>query len=68
MGLAAWLDEPDPTNRQQVRVGTATTVMILHGPGFSNRQRDLVPQDGAQRPVEQLLGRGISADLLTEDC
>ena len=43
IGLAAWLDAQDPSNRQQVSVGTATVAMILNGLGFSNRQLYLVP-------------------------
>ncbi len=68
IGLAAWLDEQDPTNRQLVSVGTATTAMILNGLGFSNRQLYLVPQYFANKPVEHLLGRGITADMLNDDC
>jgi len=68
IGLASWLDEHDPTNRQVVSVGTATTAMILNGLGFSNRQLYLVPQYFANRPIEPLLGRGIPADMLTDDC
>lgn len=67
-GLAAWLDEQAPTNRQQVSVGTATTAMILNGLGFSNRQLYLVPQYFANKPVEHLLGKGIAADMLKDDC
>src|SRR5438270_11409599 len=44
IGLAAWLDAQDPTNRQHVSVGTATVAMVLNGLGFSNRQLYLVPQ------------------------
>jgi len=68
IGLAVWLDEQDPTNRQQVSVGTATTAMILNGLGFSNRQLYLVPQYFANKPVEHLLGAGITADMLNDDC
>jgi hypothetical protein len=68
IGLAAWLDEQDPTHRQQVSVGTATVAMILNGLGFSNRQLYLVPQYFANKPVEHLLGRGITADMLNDDC
>lgn len=68
IGLAGWLDEQDPTNRQQVSVGTATTAMILNGLGFSNRQLYLVPQYFANKPVEHLLGKGITAELLNDDC
>src|SRR5260221_8730339 len=68
IGLAAWLDEQDPAHRQQVSVGTATMAMILNGLGFSNRQLYLVPKYFANKPVEHLLGRGITADLLNDDC
>ncbi len=68
IGLAAWLDAQDPGNRQQVSVGTATVAMILNGLGFSNRQLYLVPQFFANKPVEHLLGPGISAEMLNDDC
>jgi transposase len=68
IGLASWLDEQDPANRQQVSVGTATTAMILNGLGFSNRQLYLVPQYFANKPVEYLLGAGITAEMLNDDC
>src|SRR5260221_5579439 len=68
IGLAAWLDAQEPGNRQQVSVGTATVAMILNGLGFSNRQLYLVPQFFANKPVEHLLGPGISAEMLNDDC
>src|SRR5260370_17694222 len=68
IGLAAWLDEQDPTNRQQVSVGTATTAMILNGLGFSNRQWYLIPQYFANKPVEPFLGQGITAETLNDHC
>src|SRR3954466_1883622 len=68
VGLASWLDEQDPTNRQAVSVGSATTAMILNGLGFSNRQLYLVPQYFENKPVEHLLGEGITADMLNDDC
>ena len=42
--------------------------MILNGLGFSNRQLYLVPQYFANKPVEHLLGAGISAEMLNDDC
>ncbi len=48
-------------------IGTATMAMVLNGLGFSNRQLYLVPQFFANKPVEHLLGEGISADLLHDD-
>ena len=68
IGLAAWLDAQDPGNRKQVSVGTATVAMILNGLGFSNRQLYLVPQYFANKPVEHLLGAGIKAEMLNDDC
>ena len=68
IGLAAWLDAQDPNNRQQVSVGTATVAMVLNGLGFSNRQLYLVPQFFANKPVEHLLGAGIAAEMLNDDC
>ncbi len=68
IGLAAWLDAQDPTNRQQMSVGTATVAMLLNGLGFSNRQLYLVPQFFANKPVEHLLGPGITAEMLNDDC
>ncbi len=33
IGLAAWLNAQEPTNRHQVSVGIATVAMILNGLG-----------------------------------
>src|SRR5262245_64697212 len=42
--------------------------MILNWLGFSNRRLYLVSQFFATKPVEHLLGRGITAELLHDDC
>ena len=68
MGLAEWLDARAPESSQQVSVGTATVAMVLNGLGFSNRQLYLVPQFFATKPVALLLGAGITADKLNDDC
>src|SRR5271165_7552493 len=68
IGVAEWLDAQVPTSRQQVSVGTATVAMILNGLGFSNRQLYLVSQFFANKPVEHLLGPGLSAEMLNDDC
>jgi transposase len=68
IGLASWLDAQAPGSRQQVSVGTATLAMVLNGLGFSNRQLYLVPQFFANKPVEHLLGPGITAEMLNDDC
>src|SRR5947209_2864768 len=67
-GIAAWLDAQAGENRRDVSVGTAVVAMILNGLGFANRQLYLVPQYFANKPVEHLLGEGITADMLNDDC
>src|SRR6059058_3026203 len=67
-GIAAWLDAQAGANRRDVSVGTAVVAMILNGLGFANRQLYLVPQYFANKPVEHLLGEGITADMLNDDC
>jgi transposase len=67
-GIAEWLDKRAGENRRNVSVGTAVVAMILNGLGFSNRQLYLVPQYFENKPVEHLLGEGITADMLNDDC
>ncbi len=68
IGLAQYLDAVAGPTQQQVSVGTATVAMILNGLGFSNRRLYLVSQFFATKPVEHLLGAGITADMLHDDC
>jgi transposase len=68
IGLAAWLDAQDEQSHERVSVGTATVAMILNGLGFSNRRLYLVPQFFATKAVERLLGPGITAEDLNDDC
>src|SRR5215472_2150620 len=68
IGVADWLDQHEPTSRRQISVGTATVALVLNGLGLSNRQLYLVPQFFADKPVEHLLGPGITAEMLNDDC
>jgi hypothetical protein len=68
IGLATWLDAQDEQTHERVGVGTATVAMILNGLGFSNRRLYLVPQFFATKAVERLLGPGITAEDLNDDC
>jgi transposase len=67
-GIAEWLDKIAGENNRSVSMGTAVVAMILNGLGFSNRQLYLVPQYFENKPVEHLLGEGITADMLNDDC
>ena len=68
IGLAAYLDRLAGETNHHVSMGTATVAMILNGLGFSNRRLYLVPQFFANKPVEHLLGPGIKAADLNDDC
>jgi transposase len=68
IGLAEYLDALGGPSQQQVSIGTATVAMILNGLGFSNRRLYLVAQFFATKPVEHLLGAGITAEMLHDDC
>jgi len=68
IGLAEYLDALAGPTQQQVSVGMATVAMILNGLGFSNRRLYLVSQFFATKPVERLLGPGITAEDLNDDC
>src|SRR5262249_39003436 len=68
LGGAEYLDALAAPTQQQVSVGTATVAMLLNGLGFSNRRLYLVSQFFATKPVEHLLGAGITAEHLHDDC
>lgn len=68
IGLAEYLDGLARPTQQQASMGTATVAMILNGLGFSNRRLYLAPQFFSTKPVEHLLGAGITAEMLHDDC
>src|SRR5258708_31272423 len=68
MGVGEGLDGQDTHSHEGVGVGTATVAMILNGLGFSNRRLYMVPQFFATKAVERLLGPGITAEDLNDDC
>lgn len=68
IGLREWLDAQHVRAHERVSVGAATVAMILNGLGFSNRRLYLVPQFFATKPVEHLLGWGITAEDPRDDC
>ena len=67
-GIAEWLDKQAGERHRSVSVGKATVAMVLNGLGWSLRQLYLVPQYFENKPVEHLLGEGITADMLNDDC
>src|SRR5258706_2426958 len=68
IGLTEYLDALAGPSQQQVSIRTATVAMILNGLGFSNRRLYMVSPFFATKPVEHLLGPGITAEMLHDDC
>jgi len=61
LGLAELIDERIPQPRRKVSVGQAVKAMILNALGFSGRALYLNPRFYENRPVEQLIGKGVTA-------
>ncbi len=57
---------PD-TEQRIVSVGQAVTAMVLNGLGFANRARYLTELFFRDKPVESLIGKGITAKHLNDD-
>jgi transposase len=68
IGLAEYLDARDEHIHERVSVGAATVAMLLNGLGFANRRMYLVSQFFKTKPVEHLLGPGIMAEDLNDEC
>ena len=68
LGIAKYVDTiipPDP--QQKVTTGQAIVAMIINGLGFSNRTLYLFPQFFEKKPVDILIGKGLTAEDLNDD-
>jgi transposase len=65
--IAESLDNILPPTEKQISHGTAVCAMILNGLGFVNQRLYLVSEFFRNKPVERLLGNGITADQLNDD-
>jgi transposase len=68
IGMADYLDARDTHTHERVGVGSATVAMVLNGLGFANRRLYLVSQFFKTKPVAHLLGPGITAEDLNDEC
>ena len=68
IGLRAYFDRLDEGIHARVSLGQAVQAMVLNGLGFSNRRLYLVPQFFEHKPVERLIGPGITPADLNDDC
>ena len=67
IGLIEEIDTALGTTGRQVSIGQAVQAMVLNGLGFTSRAMYLTPEFFHNRPVEALLGEGITAEMLTDD-
>jgi len=65
--LAETIDRLLPPTEKQIAHGTAVCAMVLNGLGFVNQRLYLVPAFFRNKPVERLLGDGITAEQLNDD-
>jgi transposase len=67
IGLVNLIDRLVPAPRRQVTIGQAVEAMIINALGFVSRPLYLTPEFFANKPVELLLGSGITAEMLNDD-
>jgi transposase len=68
IGLVEYFDQQDTHWHARVSLGQAVKAMVLNGLGFSNRRLYLFPPFFANKPLEALLGPGITPEDLNDDC
>ena len=68
IGLIETIDAQIEDRGRKVSVGKAVQAMILNGLGFVSRPLYLSPEFFHNKPVDLLVGEGIEADDLNDDC
>jgi transposase len=67
IGLIEEIDRIVGPTERKVSVGQATQAMVLNALGFVGRALYLTPEFFANKPVELLIGEGITAADLNDD-
>ena len=69
LGLVEKIDSliPQDFSQRRVSLGMAVKAMILNGLGFAHRALYLMPHFFRDKPVERLLGPGLTAEHLNDD-
>ena len=62
------IDNRIPAPKRKVSIGQAVQSMILNALGFSNRALYLHPRFSKNKPMDILIGEGIEAEDLNDDC
>lgn len=69
IGLGELIDEllPAKQDTQMASTGKALEAMILNGLGFANKRLYLIPKFFDDKPIELLLGEGLSPEHFNDD-
>jgi len=67
IGLAEQIDRIVGPTKRQVSVGEAVQAMVLNALGFTGRPLYLTPEFFANKPLDRLLGPGLTAEMLNDD-
>lgn len=65
--LAESIDRLLPPPETQISHGTAVCAMALNGVGFVNQRMSLTPEFFRHKPVDRLLGEGMTAEQVNDD-
>ena len=69
LGLVELIDNmvPQCEEKRVVSIGQAVKAMVINGLGFANHTLYLMPEFFADKPVERLIGSGITAEDLNQN-
>ena len=69
LGLVEQIDAmvPQCDEKRNVSIGQAVKAMVINGLGFANHTLYLMPEFFADKPVERLIGTGITAEDLNQN-
>lgn len=67
IGLIEEVNTHIGTNDRRVSVGQAVQAMVLNGLGFVGRALYLTPEFFRNKPVDVLIGEGVTAEMLNDD-
>lgn len=67
IGLIEQIDQQVGTSERKVSCGQAVQALVLNALGFTSRALYLVPDYMKNRPVDVLIGDGLSAEDLNDD-
>ncbi len=68
IGLVEQVDKHIGEQHRDVSVGQAVQAMVLNGLGFVSRPLYLTPEFFRTKPVDMLIGGGVTAEKLNDDC